>query len=72
MMYCDEVIAEVWQNRDAYTARNHNSLAEILADLRELQKRPDCKIVDRRDLSGIQAQIPRYRETITQSHDLPA
>jgi len=51
MMYRDEIIAEVWRNRDAYTARHHYSLDEMLADLRERQKRPGCRLVDRRDIS---------------------
>ena len=48
-MYRDEIIAEVWRNRDTYAARRHNSLDEIMADLRERQKRPNCKLVDRRN-----------------------
>jgi hypothetical protein len=47
-MYSDEIIIEVWRNRDAYVARHHYDMDEILADLRERQKRPDCKLVDRR------------------------
>jgi hypothetical protein len=50
MIYRDEIIAEVWRNRDAYAAQHHNSLNEMVADLRERQKRPGCKLVDRRDL----------------------
>lgn len=38
-MRCDEIIAEVWRNRDAYTALHHDSLEEMVADLRERQKR---------------------------------
>ncbi|WP_295447390.1 hypothetical protein [uncultured Thiodictyon sp.] len=48
-MYQDEIIAEVWRNRDAYAARHHHSLAEMVSDLRARQGRPDCKLVDRRD-----------------------
>jgi hypothetical protein len=48
-MYSDEIIAEVWRNRDAYAEKHHHSLAEMVADLRTRQQRPDCKLVDRRD-----------------------
>ena len=48
-MYSDEIIIEVWRNRDAYAARHHYSLDEMVADLRERQKQPDCKLVDRRE-----------------------
>lgn len=51
MIYRDEIIAEVWRNRDAYAAQHHNNLNEMVADLRERQQRPGCKLVDRRDLS---------------------
>ena len=47
-MYSDEIIVEVWRNRDAYAARHHYSLDEMVADLQERQKQPDCKLVDRR------------------------
>jgi hypothetical protein len=48
-MYQDEIIAEVWKNRDSYTAKHHHNLAEIVADLQARQKRVGCRIVDRRD-----------------------
>lgn len=51
MIYRDEIIAEVWQNRDTYAAQHHNSLNEMVADLRKRQKRPGCRLVDRRDQS---------------------
>jgi len=59
MIYRDEIIAEVWRNRDAYAAQHHNSLNEMVADLRERQKRPGCKLVDRRDMSlKLTANLP--------------
>jgi hypothetical protein len=51
MIYRDEIIAEVWRNRDAYAAKHHNDLNEIVADLRDRQKRLGCKPVDRRNTS---------------------
>ena len=48
-MYKDEIIAEVWRNRDAYAEKHHYSLAEMVADLQARQKRSECKLVDRRD-----------------------
>ena len=50
MIYRDEIIAEVWRSRDAYAAQHHNNLNEMVADLRERQKRPCCKLVDRRNV----------------------
>jgi hypothetical protein len=50
MVYRDEIITEVWRNRDAYAARHHYSLDEMVADLQERQKRPNCQLVDRRDI----------------------
>jgi hypothetical protein len=48
-MYQDEIIAEVWGNRDAYAALHHHSLAEMVADLRARQNRADRILIDRRD-----------------------
>jgi len=48
-MYQDEILAEVWRNRDAYAALHHHSLAEMVADLQARQNRKDCTLVDRRD-----------------------
>nr|VFK48981.1 MAG: hypothetical protein BECKTC1821E_GA0114239_11506 [Candidatus Kentron sp. TC] len=37
-MYEDEIIREVWRNRDAYVAQHHYSLDEIVADLQARRK----------------------------------
>ena len=47
-MYTDEIIEEVWRNRDAYAKKHHNNLDEIVADLREREKAHPNQIVDRR------------------------
>jgi len=48
MRYQDEIIMEVWKNRDAYAARHHHDLREILADLQKRQQQPFSRLVDRR------------------------
>jgi hypothetical protein len=48
-MYRDEIIDEVWRNRDSYTSKHHHSLSEMVAELKARQKRLGCKLVDRRD-----------------------
>jgi len=51
-MYTDEIIEEVWRNRDAYVRKHHNNLDEIVDDLRKREKEHPDRIVDRRsDLS---------------------
>jgi hypothetical protein len=47
-MYHDEVIEEVWRIRDEYVKQHHNSLDEIVEDLRRRQTEHPAKIVDRR------------------------
>lgn len=69
MMYCDVIIAEVWRNRDAFTARHHNNFNEMLADLQKLQKRPNCKMVDRRGLTAVKTLIPGTGEILAQSQN---
>ena len=55
-MYKDEIIAEVWRNRDSYVEDHHHSLAEIVTDLQLRQKRLECKLVDRRDRTKASSQ----------------
>jgi len=47
-MYKDEIIAEVWKNREAYAKRHHHNLHEIVADLQKRQQTPFSRLVDRR------------------------
>jgi len=47
-MHKDEIIAEVWRNRDAYAEEHHHDLNEIVADLRKRQKEHPQRVVDRR------------------------
>ena len=47
-MYSDDIIKEVWRNRDDYVEKHHHSLDEILQDLRKRQKMSNSKVVDRR------------------------
>jgi len=47
-MYKDEIIAEVWRNRDAYARKHHYNLEEMVADLRMREKSHPDRIVDRR------------------------
>ena len=54
-MYSDEIIAEVWRNRDAYVEECHHSLAEIVADLQRRQRDPHCRLVDRRSRTAASA-----------------
>jgi len=48
-MYRDEIIDEVWKNRDSYTSKHHHNLAEMVAELKTRQERSGCKLVDRRN-----------------------
>lgn len=47
-MYRDEIIEEVWRNRDAYAAEHGHDLSRIVADLQRRQSQRRGKIVDRR------------------------
>jgi len=44
----DEIIAEVWRNRDAYAEKHHHDLDEMVKDLQKRQKKSPLKFVDRR------------------------
>ncbi len=53
-MYSDEIIAEVWRNRDTYVEEHHHSLAEIVTDLQRRQQKNKEKLVDRRPNKAMQ------------------
>lgn len=48
MIYKDEIISEVWRNRDAYVEKHGYDLKRIISDLKNRQKKSHCKIIDRR------------------------
>ena len=48
MIYKDEIISEVWRNRDAYVEKHEYDLKRIIFDLKNRQKKSHCKIIDRR------------------------
>ncbi len=47
-MYRDEIIAEVWRNRDAYVEEHNHSLEEIVTDLRRRQEKHRERLIDQR------------------------
>lgn len=57
-MYRDEIIAEVWDGRDSYAEKHKHNLADMVADLQVRQKRPGCKLVDRRDRTRASSRTP--------------
>ena len=61
-MYRDEILAEVWRNRDAYVAEHGHSLDEIVSDLRRRQEQHRDRLIDRRSPS---TQTPESREPVT-------
>jgi hypothetical protein len=47
-MYRDEIIEEVWKNREALAKRCHHNLHEIVRDMQQRQRSPLTELVDRR------------------------
>ncbi len=47
-MYQDEVILDVWKNRDAYARRHDNDLHKMVEDLKKRQEITPEHFVDRR------------------------
>jgi hypothetical protein len=44
----NEIMEEVWRNRDAFAKEHHYDLDEMVAALQEMEKHPLSKVVDRR------------------------
>ena len=51
-MYEDEIIAEVWRNRDAYAKEHGHDLEAIADDLRQRQEQHRDRLLDRRKLEN--------------------
>ncbi|MEE8056491.1 MAG: hypothetical protein V3T17_01460 [Pseudomonadales bacterium] len=49
-MYKDEIISELWKNREAYVERHHHDLGEIINDLKARQEHSGRMVVDRRSM----------------------
>ncbi len=49
-MYKDEIISEVWRNRDAYVEQHQYDLKQIIEDLKKRQQHPHTQLVDRRNV----------------------
>lgn len=47
-MYQDEIIAEVWKNRETLAKRHNHNLHEIVLDMQKRQQTPLSGLVDRR------------------------
>jgi hypothetical protein len=58
-MYKDEIITEVWRNRDAYVEEHHHSMEEILTDLQRRQQEHRERFIDRRPNKEMQQAAER-------------
>jgi len=47
-MYKDEIISEVWRNRDAYAKKHNHNLDRIVADLQKREQAHPERMVDLR------------------------
>lgn len=54
-MYKDEIIEEVWKNRDEYVKSHNHSLDEILNDLKRRQNLSNHKFIDKRKTENYKA-----------------
>ena len=44
----NEILEEVWRNRDEFAKEHHYDISAMVASLQEMEKRSTGKIVDRR------------------------
>jgi len=46
-MYTDNIIKEVWRNRESYVSEHHHDMSEIMNDLMIRQKNTNRTVVNR-------------------------
>jgi len=55
----DEILREVWRNRDAFAKRHGYNLDAMVEELRQMERQSPNKLVDR---SGESGKKPRRRK----------
>ena len=48
----DEILREVWRNRDAFAKRHHYDLDAMVEELRRMERQSPNRLVDRSGESG--------------------
>ena len=48
----NEILEEVWRNRDEFARRHNYDLDAIVAELREIEREPGTVVVDREHQAG--------------------
>jgi hypothetical protein len=56
-MYTDNIIKEVWENRESYVSEHHHNMNEIMNDLMMRQKNTNRTVVNRYNLPNNKIQL---------------
>ena len=64
-MVDNEILEEVWRNRDAFAERHHYDLDAMVEELRQMERRSTNKLVDRSEKAAKEPKPadPRARRT---------
>ena len=54
----DEILIEVWRNRDEFARRHNYDLDAMVAELQEMERHPWSTVVDRREGAPNKAPQP--------------
>lgn len=54
----NEILLEVWQNRDEFARRHHYNLDAMVAELQEMERHPWSTVVDRGESAPDKSQEP--------------
>ena len=54
----NEILVEVWRNRDEFARRNHYNLDAMVAELQEMERHPWSTVVDRSESAPDKSQQP--------------
>jgi hypothetical protein len=61
-MYQDEIINEVWKNREAYARRHNHNLHEIVLDLQKRQQTPLSFLVNKKRQTSAPMEVRETRQ----------
>jgi hypothetical protein len=60
----NEILQEVWRNRDAFARENNYDLNAMVAALQEMEKHPLTRTVDRRKQTSTESVNPKRNKRL--------
>ena len=61
----NEILQEVWRNRDEFTREHNYDIDAMVTTLKEMERQSLSQTVDRRDQASVEPSHPKQKKTGT-------